>query len=1369
MQKAILVTPCCEPWQPRKLAHDDFAAARKTAQEAAERCRVLFGEDDWGTFDARQLVTDIGLQEKLSADERDRLRAAHRDYTRAQQLRLEGKASEALPLAESAHKTRAELLGRHHPRAMEALNAVALLHTALGDDQASLKASQEVLQGREATLPASHPDLCLGVFNLAAAQENVNDYEQAKAGYLRAAALYEKIYGRDTNNVANALNAAGQVSYYNRDYENALKLQKESLAIYEKILPADSEQLSWSYGNVASDYYSLEDYSKAAEFRRRELAILEKLYPEGSRTAGCLNRLGSALYSASQYAEALAVQKRALSIREKLLGPDHVEVANSLAWVATNYIELGDYLQAKVVRERAYAIRKESLGPEHLDTIQSLSDLGASYDRLGNVARARELYEQSLALREKHLGPDDRLVGFSLNNLCLLYCRMGLPAESEKAGLRALAIFEKTAGKDSPDTALCLNSLGLLYNSRVDYFRARLHFARALAIRERTLGPGHPQTGTSLNNLALVHMNLRDYAQAIPLFTRALEIGRKFNGEEHPETTLYMANLGWAATRLGQLETARQWYTASLAARRKALGNDHYDTAHNLDQLAMVLRRQGKLDEALPLCLEGLETRQKVLPPEHPSIAESHEELALIYERLSDPRAEEQYLKALAIREKAYGASAPSVATTLTNLGSLYQSRKDFAAAKPLYQRALAICQKHLELVSELQAERQQLAMSGAYRWHLDWYVDLVAESGQDADNLYAYVLAWKGAVLARQRLARLGEQAGDPQVATTLQALRETSGRLAALVLDVPSEEGRSNWRDKIAQLTNDRQRLEEELSRLSGQFRQQRAQESVTAAQIQAALPEDAVLVDLLEFSHQTSVEKNEYETRLVAFIVKPLGSVQLVPLGAAQPLYAAVDAWRGTYGGAHEQGSPQSLRRLLWEPLAAHVGNAQTLLISPDGGLGRFPWPALPVDEAGQYLIERMGVAVVPVPQLIPALAASSAGEPAQSSLCLVGDVDFGAEAGSSSDQLAARTAAGGRAGVLRKWPALPATRAEILAVGDSFETRHPGSRVEVLRKANATEQQLRQFAAKSRFLHLATHGFFAPAELKTVLSAPIDVAGQRHASVSPPAGSPDLPQLAGIGAALEIKDNKLLTSQVLPDGAAGLDGRLKAGDRLAAIAEADGEFVPLEGLSLSDAVAHIRGKVETRVRLKVVPADGSAGYVLELSRRLLPRDEQGVMSIETLHPGLLSGIVLAGANHPPDPSKDDGVLTALEVADLDLRQLELATLSACETGLGATANGEGLLGLQRAFQVAGARSVVASLWKVDDDASRDLMERFYENLWTKEMGKLKALRKAQLWMLRERGPRGLTRIQGDDAPQNRLPPYYWAAFVLSGDWR
>ena len=112
-----------------------------------------------------------------------------------------------------------------------------------------------------------------------------------------------------------------------------------------------------------------------------------------------------------------------------------------------------------------------------------------------------------------------------------------------------------------------------------------------------------------------------------------------------------------------------------------------------------------------------------------------------------------------------------------------------------------------------------------------------------------------------------------------------------------------------------------------------------------------------------------------------------------------------------------------------------------------------------------------------------------------------------------------------------------------------------------------------------------------------------------------------------------------------------------------------------------------------------------------------------------------------------------------------------LSACETGLGEVAGGEGLIGIQRAFQVSGARTTVASLWEVNDQATRVLMERFYENYWDNELSRLDALREAQLWMLNHpediRG-RPLPAIP-ESSRSERLAPQYWAAFVLSGDWR
>lgn len=135
----------------------------------------------------------------------------------------------------------------------------------------------------------------------------------------------------------------------------------------------------------------------------------------------------------------------------------------------------------------------------------------------------------------------------------------------------------------------------------------------------------------------------------------------------------------------------------------------------------------------------------------------------------------------------------------------------------------------------------------------------------------------------------------------------------------------------------------------------------------------------------------------------------------------------------------------------------------------------------------------------------------------------------------------------------------------------------------------------------------------------------------------------------------------------------------------------------------------------------------------------------------NPLLRSGLALAGFNQR-DSEGEDGVLTALEVAGLDLRGTRLVVLSACETGLGDVASGEGIYGLRRAFGMAGAESQVMSLWKVSDRGTADFMAQYYQRLQAGE-GRSEALRQVQLATL-ETG-----RYQH---------PYHWAAFFLSGDW-
>jgi CHAT domain-containing protein len=135
----------------------------------------------------------------------------------------------------------------------------------------------------------------------------------------------------------------------------------------------------------------------------------------------------------------------------------------------------------------------------------------------------------------------------------------------------------------------------------------------------------------------------------------------------------------------------------------------------------------------------------------------------------------------------------------------------------------------------------------------------------------------------------------------------------------------------------------------------------------------------------------------------------------------------------------------------------------------------------------------------------------------------------------------------------------------------------------------------------------------------------------------------------------------------------------------------------------------------------------------------------------NPLLRSGLALAGANLTHD-SPGSGMLTALEASGVNLWGTKLVTLSACDTGIGQVRNGEGVYGLRRAFVLAGAETVVMSLWAVSDTIARETMVSYYTGLRAGR-GRGDALRHAKLWMLKRPG---------------RQHPFYWASFIQSGAW-
>jgi CHAT domain-containing protein len=150
----------------------------------------------------------------------------------------------------------------------------------------------------------------------------------------------------------------------------------------------------------------------------------------------------------------------------------------------------------------------------------------------------------------------------------------------------------------------------------------------------------------------------------------------------------------------------------------------------------------------------------------------------------------------------------------------------------------------------------------------------------------------------------------------------------------------------------------------------------------------------------------------------------------------------------------------------------------------------------------------------------------------------------------------------------------------------------------------------------------------------------------------------------------------------------------------------------------------------------------------------------VAVSEENPLLLTGLALAGANRRGSAAldQDEGILTADEIARLNLQGTEWAVLSACDTGLGEIKAGEGVFGLRRAFQIAGARTVIMSLWPVEDESTRDWMRALYEGRMQRKLDTATAVHEANLTMLRARRAKGQT-----------THPFFWAAFVAAGDWR
>jgi len=863
-------------------------------------------------------------------------------------------------------------------------------------------------------------------------------------------------------------------------YAEAIPYAEKELVIREKALGQEHPSIALALNNLAFLYDNIGAYDKAEPLYKRALAINKKALGAGHRnTAAALNNLALLYGKIGAYDKAESLYKHSLAINEKALGLEHPSTATSLNNLAMQYVNMGSYDKAEPLCKRALAIREKALGPEHPDTALTLNNLALLYGKIGVYDKAESLFKRSLEIREKALGTQHPDTAKSLDNLAMQYVNMGSYDKAEPLCKRALAILEKALGTQHPDTAKSLNNLAALYSIMGAYDKAEPLYKRALAIDEKVLGSEHPSTATSLNNLAFLYDNMGAYDKAEPLYKRALAIDEKALGSEHPDKATSLNNLAGLYKNMGSYDKAEPLYKRALAIREKALGPEHPDTAGTLGNLAGLYYTMDSYDKAEPLCKRALAINEKALGSEHPDTATALNNLALLYDTIGAyDKAEPLYKLSLSIHEKALGPDHPKIAIILNNLAGLYAAMGQNFNALALRERAQEIDKKHIDQIVGFAAEAQQAQFLSTLEGELFAYINLIRQNFPDnheaIKNALNVWLARKGILLETQK--RLQDVlAGDDNVKareifTNLTRVRQ---ELAKLLLGSPGKEGAVAYQKRIAELTNQKETLEGQLSRLSQAFAQQKKTRIATTSSVASALPKGAVLIEMARIPDYDFKTRKRGAYRYIVFVLPPgKGSeVSFVDLGDAEKIDAEVTAFKKSLGNSSTTPGvlakqSNDLYKIIFAPLTSDIGKSKQIFLSPDGNLNLIPFEVLQ-DYQGRYLIETHTFHYVSAGRDIAGYGMIK--EKGQKAI-LMGDPDFDLAAEKTSPDKETKVALSrGMQGI--NFSRLPGTKKEVEAIatilGSSASNTYTG-------KA-ATESVLTQ-SKSPRILHLATHGFF-----------------------------------------------------------------------------------------------------------------------------------------------------------------------------------------------------------------------------------------------------------------------------------------------------
>ena len=1065
-------------------------------------------------------------------------------------------------------------------------------------------------------------------------------------------------------------------------------------------------------------------------------------------TADSLSNKGSEVGYMGNYNDAICIETEALGIRAKVLGKEHPDYAVSLNNLASYNAYLGNYSEAIALGTEALGICERVFGKEHPNYATLLNNLALYNSNIGNYNDAINLETEALGIYEKVFGKEHPDYATLLNNLASYNSHLGNYSEAINLETEVLGIRAKIIGKEHPDYAVSLSNLAS-YNAYLGNYSEAMNLeTEALDIRAEVLGSKHPDYAISLRNLASCNASLGNYSEAMNLETEALGIYEKVFGKEHPDYAILLSNLASYKSSLGNYSEAINLATEALDIRAKVLGREHPDYAVSLSNLASYNGYLGNYSEAINLETEALGIRARVLGREHPDYAVSLINLAnynSFFGNYSD--AINLATEALGIRAKVLGREHPDYASSLNSLASYKSSLGNYSEAINLATEVLDI------LAKAISKEHPDYAISlnnlASYNAYLGNYSEAIA-LGTEALGICTKVLGREHpdyAILLNNLATHYHNINNLDSLAKYTNECTNLKSRLIhKTFIDLTSNEQSLFW--KIH---------ENWFAKLILQFANKFPTDSLITNAYNGTLLSKGLLLNseiemnklLLESGDKEIVEAyNELRTNrqmLNKLYEKPIAE-RYMNTDSLERVVNQME--RDLVQRSKIYGDYTRNLAIEWQDVQKRLGKKDVAV----------EFVSFPHTQDSTMYAAFVLKSDMTTPQMVSLFEAKQLSAIPSSKYYTTSDVSNLVWGKLSNYLDGVDNVYFAPAGELYNIAieSLPNIDGEgLMSDKHNFYRLSSTRELAVTKDKNATKEaalygglkydtDTKQMVEDSERYQRATRNF----ELFNIA----DSLNLRNGAAYLPATKVEAEDINQSLKKTPIHSS-LFTENI----------------------GTEASFKDLSGkkINLLHIATHGFYWTESEVKMK------DHLNFLQLGTDKTPRYVEDKAMTR-------SGLLLAGANNalmgkPLPENVEDGILTAKEIATLDLRGLDLVVLSACQTGLGEI-TGDGVFGLQRGFKKAGANTLMMSLWKVDDNATQMLMSKFYEYLIAGK-SKYESLREAQRYVREyeeevevkddekksyNANQKEQTQRQQTEKVYKKSKPYqdpkYWVAFIL-----